>query len=376
MTSKSNARKAKKTVQEQDNSHFQDDTTRNANLSTSSTALQSQQLVLNIFRTSFSDCFNDALSSYIQEVKGYLYRREFSEAFGSPDFIKAYALRWSPSRALAYLELLSDLPCLDAAFEDVSTSVGTEMQVDTTITTDVDPRPRNITCFGGGAGAEILAFAGYLDNFTARNPKATMALKLIDIANWDPVVEKLYSGATTRIRPPAHAAADSNSSRDPLVNPDRFSVSFEQQDILTMEPEHLARTLEATVLITLFFTLNELYSTSMTGTTNFLLCLTYTVEPGTLLLVIDSPGSYAEVQVGNSTATSSKEAEKRYPMNWLLDHTLLEASNIGSSINASGVQQWKKLVSNDSRWCRLPKDLKYPLALEDMRYQVHLYQRV
>jgi 25S rRNA (uracil2843-N3)-methyltransferase len=53
-------------------------------------------------------------------------------------------------------------------------------------------------------------------------------------------------------------------------------------------------------------------------------------------------------------------------MQWLLDHTLIETETPGYS--------WEKLQSDESIWFRLPEDLSYPIALEDMRYQMHLYR--
>ncbi|KAG9551002.1 hypothetical protein KCU79_g13535, partial [Aureobasidium melanogenum] len=87
--------------------------------------------------------------------------------------------------------------------------------------------------------------------------------------------------------------------------------------------------------------------------------------PGSLLLVVDSPGSYSTVTLNGAT--------QKYPMQWLLDHTLLSPKK---NAEKGTPVQWKKLVSDESRWFRLPdEDLKYPIDLENMRYQIHLYQR-
>jgi len=84
-----------------------------------------------------------------------------------------------------------------------------------------------------------------------------------------------------------------------------------------------------------------------------------------MLLVVDSPGSYSETSIGKES--------KRYPMQWLLNHTLLETSK---ERGGKGDVKWEKLVSDESRWFRLADDLKYPISLENMRYQVHLYRRL
>ena len=35
---------------------------------------------------------------------------------------------------------------------------------------------------------------------------------------------------------------------------------------------------------------------------------------------------------------------------------------------------WEKLESADSVWFRLAEGLRYPIQLENMRYQMHLYR--
>jgi 25S rRNA (uracil2843-N3)-methyltransferase len=100
------------------------------------------------------------------------------------------------------------------------------------------------------------------------------------------------------------------------------------------------------------------------------------LSPGALLLVVDSPGSYSTVSIGKTSDSGDESKKKRYPMQWLLDHTLLESAAISNSKNASGEHQWEKLESRNSEWFRLSDDLRYPVDLEDMRYQIHLYRRL
>jgi len=121
-----------------------------------------------------------------------------------------------------------------------------------------------------------------------------------------------------------------------------------------------------------------LYTVSMPATQKFLFELTAATNKGTLLLVVDSPGSYSTVTLNGQ--------EKKYPMHWLMDHTLLNVVERSAELNNfTDVQsteapqaspRWKKLISEESRWFRLPDGLKYPLELENMRYQMHLYRRL
>jgi len=139
------------------------------------------------------------------------------------------------------------------------------------------------------------------------------------------------------------------------------------------------------MLLTLLFTLNELYSVSISKTTAFLLNLTMAVKKGTLLLVVDSPGSYSETAVGSAGGEG-----KKYPMKWLLDHVMIgkqkkkkavegEEEEVVAVVEEEGEKEiaaWEKVVEDDSRWWRIGESLKYPIALENMRYQIHLYKRV
>ncbi|KAJ4306280.1 hypothetical protein N0V88_001079 [Collariella sp. IMI 366227] len=152
-----------------------------------------------------------------------------------------------------------------------------------------------------------------------------------------------------------------------MVPPSNFHPTFLQQDALALTRETLPPLLGTNaLLVTIFFTLNELFTTSGIGkTTAFLLNLAATIPFNSLLLVVDSPGSYSETSVG-------KEA-KRYPMIWLLDRVLLSTQN--EPVNG---RRWKKVESQDSVWFRLAGgeggQLQYPIQLENMRYQMHLYR--
>jgi 25S rRNA (uracil2843-N3)-methyltransferase len=123
---------------------------------------------------------------------------------------------------------------------------------------------------------------------------------------------------------------------------------------------------EQPLLITLLFTLNELYTSSITQTTAFLLKLTAATVQGTVLLVVDSPGSYSEATVGKD--------KKKYPMQWLMDRTLL--GDQGAAREERDAPKWEKVMGDESRWFRMPEKLKYPISLENMRYQIHLFRRL
>ncbi|BCR86479.1 25S rRNA (uracil2843-N3)-methyltransferase [Aspergillus chevalieri] len=300
------------------------------------------------------------LKPLIQTIKSHLYNRDFDSAFtdANEELLRAYALRWSASRTLGYAGVFKAVLGL--------LSEGKEGR-------NVDGQ---VVCIGGGAGAEIVALAGvWRDIVTAPTDEGegrSTGLKVtaVDIADWSGVVGRL-DGA---MRSPKVLASKSHPA--PLLpdgGGDKFGVAFQKADVLSLPEEELKSLYgQGTVMVTLMFTLNELFSTSIAKATAFLLRTTDVVEPGTLFLVVDSPGSYSSLSLGKTTDTGEKEkVERKYPMKFLLDHTLLSV--------AEG--KWEKILSQDSRWwrrdaARLHYDVGEGAGLEDMRFQVHLYRRL
>ena len=367
-----------------------------------------QQLLLDIFEYNFSASFKSNYSELVQQVKQHLYNRDFNNAFGTEDLRQAYAMRWSPSRALAYASIFYSLPLSRArvlsdsgassenfggnAFhqpQDVSgKSRGTHKD-----SHNSNEETCRVVCIGAGAGAEIVALGGYMNHLdrlalaaqsinspngeqheTSSSPR--IATTAIDIADWSSVTRKLHSGTTTAPTLSPYASAKAKAANAPLIRPDTLTLEFLKQDVLNMATEQMLDNFANASLVTLMFTLNELYSTSMSKTTNLLLSLTMLLSPGALLLVVDSPGSYSTVGIGHASNSVNENKLKKYPMHWLLDHTLLESAAVGSSKNVSGDRQWEKIESRVSEWFRLSNQLRYPVDLEDMRYQLHLYRRL
>lgn len=373
-----------------------------------------QQLLLDIFKNTFLINFNSELGAVIQEVKRNLFRRDFQNAFGKEAFLDAYAIRWSPGRALVYLDIFCNRPelsanllsCFDAkrriskqspeSCDDLSSAGLATAPVETISrpqpsqwpTSDHLEKNAQIVCIGGGAGAEIVALAGYLHflnspvrtvDFSGHDKKSKpgkLNITAIDIADWSRIVNKLYSGLTSTPPLPKYASMSAQALNMPLVDLDAYEVRFLKQDVLKIDEEKMQALLTDATIVTLMFTLNELYSTSMSATTNLLLSMTSILKSGSLLLVVDSPGTYATVNIGVVSAKDDSSPQKKYPMQWLLDHTLLEAATTNSDQGKTQEKQWEKLYENDSTWFRLPAELTYPIILEDMRYQIHLYRRL
>lgn len=329
-----------------------------------------QQRLLDTFTTAFSDLLSSStLLDSIQRIKGHLYAREFDSAFGEEELREAYAARWSAGRALGYAELALQ-------WEELAEVLRGGRREQEGKESDQGDKVC-VACLGGGAGAEVVGFTGAAGWLRKANglkggdwmkgaetcgggDTSKVMLQVVDVADWASVLAELRETVT---RSPVAQSTGSTASHVPLLNSSDFEVAFQQQDLLLMESAALKRLVHGCALVTLMFTLNELYTTSLPRTTALLLSLTDALRTGTLLLVVDSPGSYSTVKLG-------KGGEKRYPMQWLLNHTLLQAAKIDAR------DRWRKIRGEDSKWFRRSKGLEYAVDLEDMRYQAHLYERL
>ncbi|RAR04721.1 hypothetical protein DDE82_000649 [Stemphylium lycopersici] len=331
--------------------------------------IELQQLLLNIFRNSFAERLSVDFGPMLQEVKGHLYNRDFATAFGKDEYLETYAARWSPSRALGYLDLFWDLR--------VQLGLGEEKdQPDDD--DDSSKMSQRVVCLGGGAGAEIVALGGLQKLLSSQESeqeeesdekRKKMEVIAVDIADWNVVVDNLAKHLTTAPTLSKYASAAAQAANVPFMSPEDITITFQQQDVLQASIPDMSSQLAGANLVTLLFTLNELYSASLPLTQKFLLQITSILKPGALLLVVDSPGSYSSVTLNG--------AEKKYPMQWLLDHTLLsQASSSKAERGKDEVASWEKVKEDDSRWFRLDDRLNYPIELENMRMQMHLYRRL
>ncbi|KAM4066152.1 putative SAM-dependent methyltransferase [Hirsutella rhossiliensis] len=305
-----------------------------------------QQRLLDVFAHAFGSVLaSDDFPAVLQEIKQALFRRDFAAAFASQRCLDAYAARWSPTRALCYAAVLR------AVGDHVRQMLGADGSADELLHGSKIFSMLSI----GGCAAEHVAFAHYIHDTASQG-----ALTLLDAAPWSHVTSRLQEILTSAPPLSNYASAAAKASNQPLLLDSQLSTTFCQSDVLSLTRDRLAGLVGADpLLVTLLFTLNELYTDGGLGkTTAFLRSLGGALASRSLLLVVDSPGSYSEAAVGKE--------KKRYPMQWLLDHTLLGAE--------ARDHHWEKLESHDSVWFRLPEGLSYPIQLENMRYQMHLYR--
>lgn len=435
-------------------------------LQTKKLPLPLQQLLLNVFqygllsdRDSKTEALSRPLSELVQILKTHLYHRDFISAFAdaNEELLKAYALRWSAGRALGYagifasvLEMIIQHRTVVAGNDKAGQHVvcigggaGAEIvglaaawrwlhdggisNAPAAVTSDraaefssMNNNFRNISLENEMEPAQIPDTDTEL---AGQQPFSNFSITSIDIADWSSLVNTLNKAILSESIPSSMACP---APLIPPTNPEsqvdgQFQVHFKKADVLKLTDQEmrslfspprnvngdmkfdwLAMKRNENMLVTLMFTLNELFLTSISMTTAFLLRLTDMLHPGTILLVVDSPGSYSTVSFAtskeNSTQKSSNSStlppsredhttrqdvkasatksnhpmsQRNYPMRFLLDHALLSVAD----------GNWERVVSEDSRWFRRDTTLlKYQvgdgIGLEDMRVQIHVYRRL
>lgn len=324
--------------------------------------VQHQQLILDTIRTTLP-AVNEfhTLKPVLKAVREALEENGYDKAFGSEDFLEAYTIRWSPSRALAVANVLAWICSEMSEAAWVQRFLHKEGQ-----------ETSKITCFGRG-GSDFLACAALLKNALQSsveapdsNESALVDLNLIDNYNWSEIVTKLQHTLTQPPPLSKYATAKAHATNVAAIPPHALNLSVNQIDILDSDTELGALIGPNPALITLFFTLHERYSISISKTTAFLLRLTAAAPKGSLLLIVDSPGADAALP----------GQEKRYPVEWLLYRALLPPKTTTEEEEEEN-PAWAKLIEGGhEKEYKLPAGLKYPGSLENTRFQVHLLERL
>lgn len=335
----------------------------------------------------------EELKGLLREVNGEVLRREWAEALGTQEKREAFAVRWSPSRALAYANVVAEL-CGRGDEEGWSVLPCSD---------DGTPRAMRAVCFGGNA-AEVMAFAAlmrYLNPHAAGRSQMQLdespapeisqpllEMTIIDSADWKQVLDKLVLATITPPPLSKYASASARAANHSLLSPSVLSLTFRQNEILSKTGLQLIDTIGSTPCLTTFFlTLSNLYNVSIPKTTAFLYRLDALLAVGSILLVIDVIGCSVP---SPSAATADPESEeaKPYTLPWLLDRVLLgkpaeKVPTQGRGKKAAEeeeankpVVRWEKIVAEDMKINKLDEKLRYPGSLENVKFQVLAYRRV
>jgi 25S rRNA (uracil2843-N3)-methyltransferase len=365
------------------------------------TPLPIEELVLRSISSALEKTLrNSALPTIIQNIKHLLYEKKFLEVFEDETVLEAYASRWVPSRALAFREIMGESEYVVRLLEGRKAGARSQGDVKGKGKGKEDEEeqgvqaasPRNrVVCLGGGAGSELLALVALVsaenewtefpkpvdqtgskddpddsededDSDKTDKAKRTVFppcdIHMVDIGPYAPVVNKFTT-----------------SLRSTLPSAD-FTESFHQTDILSSDSDVLADLLEPASdlanppLVTLFYTLSELFLQSRPATIIFLDKLSRLAPKGTLFLIVDSANEEA-------SALGVGKSGRSYSLGDVLDGLLCALKPAPDGGEGPPKPRWKKLEGVDSRWFRLKAGLqeKYPVKLENSRYWSRLYRK-
>lgn len=354
--------------------------------------LELQHLVLDVFGNTFPELQDfDALKPTLHIINTALCNKDCETAFQTEEYRQAYAVRWGPSRALCYANLLAGIASSEARDQPWVTNF---------LSGCSNVRfPARAVCLGGGA-AEIVAFGALLGHLKPKalgesspnQAKATedhvscmvspegdhqngtclLQLTLIDTTNWASVIARLEQGLTTPPPLSKYASDMARAKNRPFIDLGSMPVMFSHGSVLASGVENLKAMIGPdAALITMFFTLNNLLDISVPKTAKLFVEITIAAPKDSLLLVVDRP----ETGIGKE---ATKEVPKKIPMTWLMDRMLLGRTQkaIEEGEPAGDEPGWEKLVGDECRLHCLEKGLQFPISLENTKFQMHLFRRL
>ncbi|KAJ3322390.1 hypothetical protein HDV06_003127 [Boothiomyces sp. JEL0866] len=256
----------------------------------------------------FDNVFSDAqLKEKRKLIKQLFIKRDFKSIFTDPILLPIYAVEYLPGRALCYRDVFMKIEEL----YDFLQSGG------------------DILVLGGGNGAEVLGIAAAMCTF--EQPIKLTVQDLSDYQIIDTLVGSIHK----------------------TYGLDNISVECAVGDLMDeAKVLEYANQFKDFGLITAMFLLNEILTLSKKAFVFLITNLLKSMKKGSMLLVVDSAGSFSEFEVASS--------DKSYMLFKLLD----------------AIQGFKCLASFDSVWYRYPKDVQFPLQLNNMRFFLRLYQKL
>ncbi|KAJ3212705.1 hypothetical protein HDU67_003661 [Dinochytrium kinnereticum] len=291
-----------------------------------------------------------------------------------PSQLVAYAAGYTAGRSLCYWDLLTGIPQIR---DMLSEAIWGESST-----------PLNVFALGAGPAAEVVGMAAACSSVdheqedgvsSAEKKLATgggINIHVQDIADYGDIVQSL-----------------TKTSRDMFFLPQSlFNVTFSRGDVLTADTarqKDLAARIGSADIVTALFLLNELLGSSKKEFVRLVGTLVAKMKPGSFLLVVDSAGSFSEVELGSKGGRKSGVDAEEEDEEEDLDPT---RSNRDSSGARAGqrtymvynlldqIRAFDIVAKTDSRWYRVPTPqqqpgLSYPAKLHNMRHFVRLYRR-
>jgi 25S rRNA (uracil2843-N3)-methyltransferase len=332
-----------------------------------------QQQVLDVVREALPavDDF-DALKSPLRAIKDALVGRDWDRAFGSEEDRERYVIRWGPSRALACANVMAWL-CAEHQEEDEMLS---------RLTGAVPAGgPVNVVSFGRGP-ADFLGLVAMLKHFhptaagrsdaeDAVSDEHLLSIKLVDAFDWSQVTAKLHKILTTPRPLSQYASAKAKASNNAPVSPEALTWSSTRAAVLDHSVQDLRALIgPAPALLTFFFSLHDLYTTSIAKTSAFLLRLTAAAPPGSLLVVVEE----ADAEVASQAAAAAQD--KKFAIDRLMYQILTPPQPPRKKNEDPVALPWEKLAAQESTLFRMDKGLAFPGSLENIKLQMHLLRRL
>ncbi|ORZ10710.1 hypothetical protein BCR42DRAFT_494277 [Absidia repens] len=186
-----------------------------------------------------------------------------------------------------------------------------------------------IYAVGSGSGSELVSIAAAMTRVPGERQRIQLLMQ--DIGEWKGVLDKF----------------EQYTARAWNISPEQLTCRYEQGDVL--DPNGMtSQNIASADLITFMFVMNELFVKKAQAMALIQNLVTF-MKKGAYLLVVESAGSFSHLQVGNKT---------------YMVYTLLDA-----------IPDFECVISEDSRWYRCSDQVKYPLAVANMRYFIRLYRK-
>ncbi|KAI8817335.1 uncharacterized protein EV422DRAFT_570679 [Fimicolochytrium jonesii] len=278
----------------------------------------------------------DSTAEHLRTIKTHFFNRNYAAIFTTESLLPVYAAEYIPSRALCYREMFMRVK----AVREVMVKGG------------------KMCCLGAGNGSELVGVVAAMcgmevfglkkripttdESSSPQAPRIPSHLEvhIQDLANYGTVLPSLLASLQQHY-PTASSHVHLTTSVSDLLQPTPTQITT------------LKETISTSSLTTAMFLLNELLTTNKSAFVKFITLLMDALTPGSLLLVVDSAGSFSECSVGGDAG------KREYMVYQLLDN----------------MRCLETVESEDAIWYRFPEGLRYPTRLNNMRYFLRLYRK-
>lgn len=327
----------------------------------SQAVLALQQVFLNTVGDHFSSLIDGPdFEKKLQGIKGYFFHRQYDKVFHDSDLCAVYAVRYLPSRALAYAELFQQPVILDLLYPPPPLRRPSQAK----------PEKRTsrtkMVGVGAGVGSELCALHLLPD------------IKRLDFDSDDEdFLDVLDDGIDLEIIDSADYEDFLPSLEEALIKQDdddmarsKVTYTYHKRNILEWaSSEDFTKILADTTLLTFMFVFNELFASSKSLTMQLIASIAQHLPIGGHVLLIESAGDLSQVKIGSTNRPDTKtkfdvETEEENERQALMVYKFWDY-----------LPGFERILSEDRKWFRVNKALSYPLELENVGYFVRLYRK-